>query len=582
MSGETLERIVPDSPVLTIVKNTSYREMTLPAAVLGLLLGLLMNASFTYAGLVIGFSIPGSMIAAMVGWGVLRGVLRRGTFLENNINQTIASGITMTSAGMIFTVPVLYLMEVSHSTAGIVLAAIAGVLLGVVVIVPFRTRMIDIDRLPFPSGTAVATIIRSPASGTRKSILLLAGFLAGGGTYLTTQLEVFGAENIIPQFFDPGRVLGLPPYVSTTVAVSMFALAAGYLTGRTGLIVLAGGMLAYWVVPPVLMKAAWLPEGLDPRSVPGWLRNEVNMHIGVGMLTGGAVTGAVLALPSLGIAFSRIFRRADGSSHDDVSLRFLIYCFLAAFAILFAVTGSTAELSWSHALLVTLAGIFWIVASGLIIAESTGLTNFSPISGMALVSVTLILLLSGGSVLVAITIGTATCVAASQCADIMHDLKTGHLVGSRPRSQVTAQLLFSWIGPIASILVIILLWKAFGFDEGSYITAPQARAIRGAVESILGGDIPVARYGSGIVLGTVLSFTGLKSLGVLAGLAMILPFAFIIPYGAGCLLNVLTRRILGDRWTEEQGVPLFAGILLGDSVVTLIIALFLVLSTGLG
>ncbi len=564
------------------MKNSTYREITIPAVVLGLFLGLIMNASFTYSGLIIGFGVPGSTIAAIAGWGILRGVLRRGTFLEININQTIASGLTITSAGMIFTVPVLYLMDIEHSTFQIVMAGVAGVFLGVVIIVPFRTQMIDIDRLQFPSGTAVAAIIKSPASGLSRSLYLLSGFIFGAAISLLTQLESVGYENLLPTQIDPGEMLGLPPYIATAVTISMFSLGAGYLTGKNGLVVLSGGLLAYWILPPILLLAGWIPVSLKGAMIPAFLRRELNFHTGIGMLTGGAIMGAILAIPSLGIAFSRIFKNRMGRSSDEVSVRFLIYAFVFAFTLLFATTVATGELSWINSFFITLVGLIWIIVSGLIISESTGLTNFSPISGMALVCVTIILLLSRGSVLVAITIGTAACVATAQCVDIMHDLKTGHLVGSRPRAQILSQLMFSWIGPLISILVIILLWKAYGFGEGSHLTAPQAQAMKGAIESILGGDVPYVRYIAGITLGAILSLTGMKSLGVLTGLGMILPFDYIIPYGIGCVLNIISRRALGETWVEEKGIPLAAGILLGDAVVALVISLIMVIAIGSG
>lgn len=558
------------------MEKSSYREITFPAVLLGVLLGILMCACFTYSGLILGFTTPGSAIAAIVGWGVLRGILRRGTIVENNVNQTIASGLTMTGAGMIFTIPVLYLMGTHHSTVQIVLAAVAGAFLGVVVIVPFRKQMIDIDRLTFPSGTAVAAIIKSPAAGIRKSLILLAGFVIGGAIHLSTQLASLGGENLLPERIDPGPALGLPPYVGTVVTISMFSLAAGYITGRNGLVVLSGGALASWIVPPLLVALGWIPQGIDARELLPYLRREVNAHTGVGMLLGGALTGVVLAFPILKIAFSRIARPQVSQAAEEVSPKLLGYLFVLAFALLSFITISVSELPWVTSLLISVVGMAWIIAAGLIISQSTGLTDFSPISGMAIVAVTLILLLSKGSVLVAITMGTATCVASAQCADIMHDLKTGHLVGNRPRSQILGQLFTSWLGAPVCILVMLLLLRTFGLGEGSPISAPQARAMEGAVKSILGGHVPYGRYAAGIVMGSLLSLSGITSLGVLVGLGLILPFDYIIPYGVGCLLSIASRRTFGPAWTEEKGISFAAGILLGDAVVTLAIALFTV------
>ena len=46
----------------------------------------------------------------MLGFGILRGILRRGSILEVNVFQTVASSVNMVNAGVIFTVPVLFLL----------------------------------------------------------------------------------------------------------------------------------------------------------------------------------------------------------------------------------------------------------------------------------------------------------------------------------------------------------------------------------------------------------------------------------------------------------------------------------------
>src|SRR5688500_7409484 len=75
-----------------------YREVTLATVLFGIIAGGIMNAAITYAGLKIGFTIVGGSIAAVLGFGVLRGVMRKGTILEINIGQTIASTVNTTNA----------------------------------------------------------------------------------------------------------------------------------------------------------------------------------------------------------------------------------------------------------------------------------------------------------------------------------------------------------------------------------------------------------------------------------------------------------------------------------------------------
>lgn len=82
-----------------LVAARPYREVTPAGMTLGILTGIVLTVSFTYTGLVIGFVVPASAVAAILGWGLLRGVLRRGTIIENNINQTVAAAISCSCGG---------------------------------------------------------------------------------------------------------------------------------------------------------------------------------------------------------------------------------------------------------------------------------------------------------------------------------------------------------------------------------------------------------------------------------------------------------------------------------------------------
>ncbi|HRV79938.1 MAG TPA: OPT/YSL family transporter, partial [Planctomycetota bacterium] len=90
--------------------NRPYRELTPASMIGGILVGALLNMGIVFAGLQIGFTIVGSAVGAILGFGLLRGVLRKGSILEVNIFQTIASSVNTVNAGVIFTVPVLFLL----------------------------------------------------------------------------------------------------------------------------------------------------------------------------------------------------------------------------------------------------------------------------------------------------------------------------------------------------------------------------------------------------------------------------------------------------------------------------------------
>lgn len=142
---------VPSAPV----RRGPYPELTWTALIVGYLIGSVICISIGYAALILGFSIEGSELAAILGWGVLRGVLRRTSIVENNINQTIASAVNGASAGMMFSVPALFILEADHPGVAdfdplvMVLSCITGGVLGLAFVIPLRKQMIDFNRLAY-------------------------------------------------------------------------------------------------------------------------------------------------------------------------------------------------------------------------------------------------------------------------------------------------------------------------------------------------------------------------------------------------------------------------------------------------
>ena len=99
------------------VRTGAYPEFTWAAFIVGLLLGVLIAISIGYASLILGFSIEGSELAAILGFGVLRGLLNRKSIIENNINQTVASAVNGASSGMMFSVPALFILGYTNFNA---------------------------------------------------------------------------------------------------------------------------------------------------------------------------------------------------------------------------------------------------------------------------------------------------------------------------------------------------------------------------------------------------------------------------------------------------------------------------------
>jgi putative OPT family oligopeptide transporter len=217
-----------------------------------------------------------------------------------------------------------------------------------------------------------------------------------------------------------------------------------------------------------------------------------------------------------------------------------------------------------------LLGTVWIWIAGVILSECIGRTNWSPLSGMTLIAVTLLIIMTSGlndadSVIAAVTVGAAVCVAMSQATDLMLDLKTGYLVGATPRLQQAGQFLGAWLGPLLIIALIFVLHEAYGLGS-ERLPAPQGQALAGMISGILGGDVPVEKYLAGAGLGALLSAVS-GGLGITVGLGFYLPFNIVLTYSVGTLLRVLSDRFRGREFSEETGIPVAAGFIVGEALV---------------
>ena len=97
--------------------------------------------------------------------------------------------------------------------------------------------------------------------------------------------------------------------------------------------------------------------------------------------------------------------------------------------------------------------------------------------------------------------------------------------------------------------------------------APQAGALESAIKIVQGGDVPLGKYLAGALLGLVVSLLVSPGMGVMVGLSMYLPFEYMIVFGIGGILNILVSRWRGARFAEDKGVPIAAGLIVGDALV---------------
>jgi putative OPT family oligopeptide transporter len=570
------------------IRHGDYPEITLPAIVVGYGLGILIALSIGYAALILGFSIEGSELAAILGFGVLRGLMRRTSIIENNINQTIASAVNGASAGMMFSVPAIFILGYTDFNIPLmIIACIAGGVLGIAFIIPLRKQMIDFNRLAYPGGIAVATILKSPGAGIRKAWLLAGGALVSAVLHLFSQMT--GVENLAL-----GDFVGMPDYMNGVWYLSLLTIGAAYLAGKGGVFFVVGGYVCYWMLAPVLATQGLLP-GPDQltamgTSMPGYLRATLFRPLGIGMLIGGALTGILLALPLIVSAIHSMQTAAKlktEASRDEMPIRLLYWAVAGAFVVLLITAIlSSQEIGWLRGGLMALLGTLWIWVAGVVLSECIGRTNWSPLSGMTLIGITILILVASGvsneaTIVSSIIVGAAMCVAMAQATDLMMDLKTGYLVGAMPRKQQIGQFLGTWLGPLVIMALILILHSAYGLGS-ERLPAPQGQALASMINGILGGEVPVQKYLAGAGMGAILSASGIGGLGILVGLGFYLPFNIVLTYTIGTVLRVVTDWRPGRRFSEEVGVPVAAGLIVGEALIGVGVALYRIFGAATG
>lgn len=614
-----------------LVRLGPYPEFTWPAILVGWALGVVIALSISYAALKLGFSIEGSELAAILGWGILRGIMRRTSILENNINQTVASAVNGASSGIMFSVPALFILSRNPELESVadfnvplmLFACIAGAFIGLAFVIPLRKQMIDFQRLPYPGGIAVATILKSPGAGIRKSILLFTSALISAVAFLF--ITGFGANDHVS--YEVGSLLDVPSRYNLVFFGSVMTIGVGFLSGKGGFWFGAGGFICYWLLTPMISSFG-TTEMQHLVEDPGAMRKFVYKPTGIGMLIGAAIGGIIMAFPLIKSAIGSMNRASkekssDGAGQDEMPIWMLASAVvLGAILLIFLAYYSVANMSWVTATLMAVLGTLWIWIAGVIVAECIGRTNWSPLSGMTLIAITILIVIAVNTgmgkpeaIVSSMIVGAAICLAISQASDMMLDLKSGYLVGAVPRRQQMAQFVGAWLGPCVVIALVFMLEnsgkppepqdspqevvaaqeksapedqenkqaaskekvdleeKSYGIGSEKY-PAAQASALASVIDGIVQGNVPDYRYAAAGVLGLLLACSGLGGIGVMIALGFYMPFDIVLTYTIGCTLRIACNRFFSKKWSEEIGIPIAAGLIVGEALVGVGIAMY--------
>ena len=583
----------PTQPKPYIAPEKNVPEATLLAIGLGIVLAVVLGAANVYLGLYAGMTVSASIPAAVVSMAVLRGIFRRGTILENNIAQTIASTGESLAAGAIFTIPALVMVGAWQNfefwpTTFIIMF---GGLLGVVFMVPLRRALI-VERpdLTYPEGVACSEVLIAGQEGG-SGLRTIAMGLGIGAVFKFLVSGVGLVKGTVEGAVAMGRSVF---YAGSDMSLALVAV--GYIVNlRIAFQVFLGGAIGWIVVLPLLRG---FEIGVDPLELTEELYGSHIRYIGVGtMLVGGLHSIWTVRKGIMGGLGSLRSAGPDGSRAGAETLRTERDIPMTALLTIFILTvigtfGLYEFLIQAH-FAALVATVMMVIASFIFVAVATYIVGLvgssnSPVSGMTIcallmtAAVLMALGIKGDSAILA-TLGVAgvVCCAACTSGDIAQDLKTGLLVGATPARQQWTEFIGVLVPAFVFAPVMSLLHNAYVIGEG--LRAPQAALFASLTQAFFGdGSLPINMLAIGGAIGIAIvvadafllrsgSQVRLHIMPVAVGIY--LPLALSVPILIGGLLRFFTSR---EDTVEAQdaGVLFGSGLIAGEAFMGIGLAAF--------
>ena len=613
-----------------VSSETNMKEFTLRALIIGLVMSVILGAANAYLGLKAGMTIAAVYPAAVVGMAILK--LVKGSILEENIARTVGAIGESVAAGAIFTLPAFFVAGLwdpfytpgNYITSTIIL--IAGGFLGIMFVALLRRVMVESTELPFPESVAAAEIHKAGRTGGGGSKFLFQAMIVGAIVKLLAEFKLFatawerfiiwGKQTIAGSNFtgQGGMFLGSP-------GVSPAYVGVGYIIGPTlGALAFSGGIIAWGLLTPIILyfigpsmemaeaatSAEWLAAAKDV-----WARIVRPIAIG-GMLVGAAFTLYKMRNSLIeGIARSirDVKKAATGAPahtdriEKDISFTFTIIGIIAVaivtWAITFFIFKTALWVAIVVALMMTILAFFFAAVSGYLVGLIGSSNN--PISGLTLTALLLtalvlvILGIDGGDAGVAAVLGVAAivCVAAAVAGEMLQDLKTGHILGGTPWKMEIGNI----IGVVASGAIMFFILTilndgdiARGNIEGyvggfgsQELPAPQASLMAILSRGIVGGEMAWPLIIVGMFMGIGFILMRVKS-PMLVSVGMYLPLTTTFAIFTGGITKGIIDMISEKRKhnqaqkqrVENVGVLLASGLIAGEALMGLVVAMFAV------
>ena len=570
----------PFAPV--IAPHEKKREFSLKAILLGVILGLVFGVGNAYLGLKVGITISASIPAAVMSMAILRAFFKDVTILENNIVQTIAAVGEGLAAGIIFTVPALFLLGDHPSKFRIFLLALLGGILGILFMIPMRRYIIVKEHgiLPFPEGTACAEILKAGKRIQSNAAMAWIGLAVGIVYKLCIDVFALWRERVSLIFPSLHKA-------ELSVDCTPALLGVGFIIGpRIASVMFCGGIIGWWVLIPLIrvfgQGNVTIFPAMDPISALSTeeIWSNYIRYIGAGAVAMGGLISLVRIFPvilkTVHVGFKELFEGANphGSlprTDRDISMRWLILGSLAI--ILFLWLYPPFHINLLALILIIILGYFFVAVTSITVGLVGSSSN--PVSGMTitlLLIISLIFLSLGWTerifLISAITASAVANVAISLAATTSQDLKTGYILGATPWKQQVAEMIGLILPALAVGATLYLLNDAYTFGSTA-LPAPQATLMALIAKGVIQGQLPFGLVGIGLILGFLVYLLRVPILPFAIGLY--LPLSLSTGIMVGGIVSGIVKKV-SNKNSIEQGVLLGSGLVAGDACTGVVIA----------
>lgn len=410
----------------------SWAYYLLLAATGMLVLGPLAGVTAAYMNFSLGFFVGGQVLAGLLGSAVTAGYGAQGKHGANYIQTAAASVASMSGMGVL--VQAMVWMGLPQPPAWQLVAYFVCIgMFGVGVGMLYTPVLVDRLRLAFPSGLAVANILRALTDTTllRRSIRQLgSGAIAGLAMGLaSSRVALLGAVELSASTFGAGMVVG----------------------ARIGVAAAVGGVLG-WALQPFFVAIGWLQPG-DPFR-------KITFLIALGMIMGAALVDLALifwrALPGA--------RRdaAQEPAADDAQWRRVhrgrLWLWVIGWGAATLATGSVLLQQPLPFLALAVALVFlFAMVNGI----SVGISDSNPISSAFVVSVVVMALVGLTDPGVGLMAGAILLVSTSVACDMQQDRSTGWRLGTPRALQFRYQVLGILVGAVLAVVFARLFMAAY-------------------------------------------------------------------------------------------------------------------------